>query len=252
MSMNEPIVDAEALEAMVEPAVVESLEALLAPLSKEVEVLLFVAPGCAACPHQVRTVAALTLANPNIGVEIVDVTQEPEFAAQYEVRAVPTTVVDDELIVVGVKPPHQMAELLLAREGPEGEVALFSSWLEAGRTADAAERLLYGPDPDAAFGAFMTLWERSALQDRMGLFLVAEEVLDLNPEGMDPIVPRILAALMDENGLRKDEARLGDTADLLGRIGHPDARPVLEALSRDSNPEVAEAAADALEELAEA
>ncbi len=251
MSMDEPIVDAEALEAMVDPAVVEALEAFLAPLSKEVEVLLFVAPGCSACPHQVRTVAALTLANPKIGVEIVDVTLEPEFAAQYEVGAVPTTVVDDELIVVGVKPPHQMAELLLAREGPEGELALFSNWLEAGHTAEAAERLLYGPDPDAAFEAYLRLWAGSALQDRMGLFLVAEQVLDLDPEGMDALVPLLLEAVRSEGGLAQDESRLGDTADLLGRIGHPDARPLLEALSRASNPEVAEAAADALEELAE-
>lgn len=249
--MSEPVLDFEALEAMVDPALVESLEEFMAPLDREVDILLFVAPGCSACPHQVRTVAALTLANPNIAVEIVNVAEEPEFAAQYEVRAVPTTVIDDELIVVGVKHPQHMAELLLAREGPEGETALFANWLEAGRTADAADRLLYGPDAEATYHAFMNLWSRSTLQDRMGLTLMVEEALDVDEAGLDPLVPYLVAALQLEGPLTADDARRGDTAALLGNIGHPDARPVLEALSNDPNPEVAEAAREALEDLVE-
>ena len=79
--------------------------------------------------------------------------------------------------------------------------------------------------------------------------LVAEEVLDQNPEGLDGLVLHLIAGLQGEGPLAEDPARKGDTADLLGRIGHADARPVLEALARDPNPEVAEAAADALEGL---
>lgn len=242
--------DTADLEAMVDPSVVRALEGILAPLEKEVEILLFVAPGCSACPHQVRTVAALTLANPNISVEIVDATREPEFAAQYDVRSVPTTVVDDELILVGVKHPQAMAEILLAREGPGGEMALLASWVESGRVEDAGERLLYGPDPEAARQAFVDLWSRSTLQDRMGMTLVAEHALDLEPEGLDGTVPLLIKGLEGEGPLSQDPARKGDTAALLGLIGHPDARPVLEALSRDPNEDVAEAAADALAELA--
>ena len=250
MSDHEHDLELDDLEALVPPAVVEALEEVLAPLEKEVEILLFVAPGCSACPHQVRTVAALTLANPNISVEIVDATQEPEFAAQYDVRSVPTTVVDDELILVGVKHPQAMAEILLAREGPDGERALLASLLESGRVEDAAERLLYGPDPETTRNVFMDLWSRSTLQDRMGMTLVAEHALDLEREGLDGLVPLLVAGLEGEGPLSQDPARKGDTAALLGLIGHPDARPVLEALSRDANEEVAEAAADALKELA--
>ena len=250
MSDHEHELDLDELQALVDPSVVEMLEEVLAPLEKETEILLFVAPGCSACPHQVRTVAALTLANPNISVEIVDATQEPEFAAQYDVRAVPTTVVDDELVLVGVKHPRAMAEILLSRGGPEGELTLVASLLESGRVEDAAERLLYGPDPEASRQAFVDLWSKSTLQDRMGMTLVAEHALDLEREGLDGLVPLLVTGLEGEGPLAQDDARRGDTAALLGLIGHPDARPVLEALSRDANEEVAEAAADALEDLA--
>jgi HEAT repeat protein len=64
------------------------------------------------------------------------------------------------------------------------------------------------------------------------------------------VVPLFIAALEGEGPLSQDPSRRGDTAAILGIIGHPDARPILEALSRDPNEEVAEAAADALEDLA--
>jgi HEAT repeat protein len=46
------------------------------------------------------------------------------------------------------------------------------------------------------------------------------------------------------------DARIrGDVADLLGKIGDPAAIPHLEPLISDPDPDVAEAAVDALEEL---
>lgn len=247
--MTEYELDFEALEAMADTNMVQALEEPLANLKKEVDILLFISQGCAACPHQVKTLATLTLASPLIAAEIVDITQEPELARQYQISSVPTTIVDDELVVVGVKHPIQMAEILLAREGPEGERALLVSLLESGRMEEAADRILYGPDPGATLQAFLQLWVQSTLQDRMALTLLAETVLDQNPEGMDGLLPPLLTGLQTEGPLTDDPSRKGDSADLLGRIGHPDARPVLEMLAGDENPEVAEAAADALEEL---
>jgi HEAT repeat protein len=87
------------------------------------------------------------------------------------------------------------------------------------------------------------------MEQRVNLFLVAEEALAADEECMDGLVPVLKAGLEREGPLAEDPSRRGDTADLLGRIGHPDARPVLEALATDPNPEVAEAAQDALEEL---
>ena len=83
----------------------------------------------------------------------------------------------------------------------------------------------------------------------MGLFLVAEEALKWNPDGLGDLAAHLIRGLEGEGDLSNDPSRRGDTADLLGQIGHPDARPVLEALTRDENEEVAEAAREALSEL---
>lgn len=249
--MTEYELDLEALEALADPNLVQALEEPLGKLKKEVDITLFISPGCAACPHQVKTLATLILASPLIAAEIVDISQEPDLARQYQITAVPTTVVDDELVIVGVKHPVQMAEILLAREGPDGEVALLTSLLESGRMEEAADRILYGPAPVATLQAYLELWAKSTLQDRMGLTLLAESVLEQNPEGLDPLLPALMTGLQTAGPLTEDPSRKGDTADLLGRIGHPDARPVLLMLTEDENPEVAEAATDALEELEE-
>ena len=242
---DDPNLDLEALEGLTNPADVKAVTPTLEKLTKDTELLLFIGAGCPACPHQVRSVATLALASPRISVEIVDAGREPELAAQYEVRAVPTTVVDDELIMVGVIPAGDLAWRILERQGPEAEKVVFAALVESERFADAAERLSDG----RATKAFMELWSRSTLQSRMGLFLVAEEALEWNPDALDDLVSPLIEGLEGDGPLTQDPTRRGDTADLLGQIGHPDARTVLEVLSRDPNEEVAEVAADALDRL---
>lgn len=243
--MEEPILDFEALEAMTNSEEVRALEAPLKNLQKDTDILLFIAAGCPACPHQIRSVATLTLASERIAVEVIDVNQEPQFAAQYGIRSVPTTVVDDELIMVGVIPAPELALRILAQQGPDGDRVIFASLVESGRFADAAAHLWDG----SAVEAYGQLWAESTMERRMNLLLVAEEALAADPECMDGLVPILISGLGGEGPLASDDSRRGDTADLLGRIGHPEARPALEALARDPNSEVAEAAEEALDEL---
>lgn len=245
--MNEPTLDPEALEALTDPDEVRAVEGTLKRLEQDTDLMVFVAPGCPVCPHQVRSVATLAMASPRIGVEIVDISQERELATQYEIRNVPTTIVDDELVIVGMVPATELAWRLLERQGPEAEKMVFASLVQSGRHADAAERLADG----RATEAFLELWERSTMEARVSLMLVAEDALLYDPDGLDPLVPSLIAALEGEGPLVGDDARRGDTADLLGRIGHPDARPALERLLRDANEEVAWAAEEALEALDE-
>jgi hypothetical protein len=243
--MDEQQLDMQALEEMTNPAEVAAVGTTLERLTKDAEILLFIGQGCPACPHQVRSVATLALASPKVSVEIVDARQEPDLAADYGIASVPTTIVNDELIMVGVIPATDIALRLLEREGPEAEKVVFTALVESGRITDAAERVSDG----RATKAFFELWSRSTMESRMGLFLVAEEALQWNPDGLEDLVPLLIEGLTGDGPLAQDPSRQGDTADLLGQIGHPDARPVLEELAKDDNEEVAEAAADALEEL---
>ena len=63
-------------------------------------------------------------------------------------------------------------------------------------------------------------------------------------DGLDDLVASLVALLDHE-----DQALRGDTADLLGRIGHPAAKAPLMNLLDDQNQEIVEAAQDALDEL---
>lgn len=242
--MSDLPLDAEGLEALTDLEDVWAVAPTLDDLEQDTDILLFIAPGCPVCPHQVKAVATVALANPRIAVEIVDATQDPELAQRYDIQSVPTTIIDDELVLVGVTPAPKLAARLVERQ-ESGEKVLLESLLESGRHSDAGERLASG----RATEAFVELWERSTLESRMGLMLAAEEALERNPEGLHDLVPQLVAGLEGDGPLTGDEARKGDTADLLGRIGHPAARPALERLAVDANEQVAEAARAALDEI---
>ncbi len=244
--MRDLPLDAEGLKALTDLEDVWAVAPILEPLTDDVEILLFIAPGCQVCPHQIRAAATVALANPLVHLEIVDATQDPALARRYDIGSVPTTIIDGDVVLVGLTPAPELARTLVERQGPDAETVVLASLLEAGRHADAGQRLADGSATDA----FIELWERSSMEGRMGLMLAVEAALDLDPDGLAPLVPRLVAGLDGHGPLSDDEARRGDTADLLGRIGHPDARPALERLSHDNNEQVAEAARAALDELA--
>jgi hypothetical protein len=234
----------EVLSALAGVAAGDRLEFRLGQLEEAAEVLVFVAPGCPNCPHGVRAAATLAVASPLVTVSVVDATQFAAQASQFQVKSVPTAVVDGELTLVGVDSIKQLPGRLLERQagGPGAELAVFTSLVESGRLADAALRLANG----SAIEAFAELWSRSSLESRIGLTLTAQHALDEDPTALDGLVPHLLPNLEHE-----DPARRSDTADLLGSIGHQDARAALKTLCQDEHPDVAEAAQDALDALDE-
>ncbi len=215
-----------------------SLAKELAALERDADLVVFVAPGCPNCPHGVRAAIALATAHPRITVTVVDATHFTQLASRFHVRSVPTTVVDAELTLVGVRTPLELAHLILEKQGPRIEMVVFASLIESGRIEDASERLVDG----RAIRAFGDLWMRSTLEGRIALTLAAQQALERDRSALDDLVSQLLSNLHDD-----DPARRGDTADLLGEIGHPDAKPALEELCHDDDPDVAEAAADAME-----
>jgi HEAT repeat protein len=133
-----------------------------------------------------------------------------------------------------------MAEKITGVEGQTTEDQVLASLVDAGRIDAAAAMLAEG----AGHAGFLDLWRKSTLESRMGLVLGAESALETEPHSLDSIVPNLLQVLGTD-----DAARRGDTADLLGMIGHPSARNGLEALLEDPNDDVAEIAAESLEAL---
>lgn len=243
--MDESTQDIEALEGLADPEAARALAGTLEALAKDTEILLFMGPGCAVCPHQLRSAATVALASPRVVLDVVYASEEPELAARYEVQSVPTTVVDDELIMVGVVPPAELAMRLVERQSPDDARRVFIALVQAGRQGDAAERLADG----RGTAGFLELWGRSTPEQRVWLLKLAEESLLYDPWGLEPLLPGLTEWLEGDGPPADDAAWRADTAELLGVTAAAGARPVLERLADDASPEVAGAAGRALAAL---
>jgi alkyl hydroperoxide reductase subunit AhpF len=218
----------------------ESWAARIFALQRPAELLVFVGASCPHCPGAARSANRIALATPLVTVSIVDVQAHEELARRFNVRAVPLTVLDGDLAVTGVVPPADLVDKILSREEDSHGKEVLLSLVENGRFDEAADQMQTGPGA----AHFVSIWESSATSLRIGLLIAVEQVLEANRAALDGIVADLLPILRDE-----DPTLRGDTADLLGRIGRRAATDALAALLEDPNPDVAEIAAEALEEI---
>ena len=222
------------------PQTTAGLSASLSQLSKPVDLVVFMAAACPHCPEAVRAAVRVTLESPLVHTTVVDVQHFEGWAKRLGILSVPTTILDDALTITAVVPPQTLVERCLSRDGPDYELEVLRSLISAQRIDDAASRMLTAPGAEA----FAAAWAKSTMSMRMGLMMAAEEAIDQDAEALHGVVGTLLSTLDSE-----DVALKGDTADLLGQVGHPDAIAPLEALLGHSDPDVAGAAEDALEEI---
>ncbi len=232
----------EALVGMVDrgAGAAEPWQDELAKVVVPAELLVFVSPACPHCSQAVQVANRIALANGQVSSSVIDVQRFETLAKRFSVSSVPLTILDGGLSLTGVVAADQLIEHLLARGSADAESQAFESYIEGGRI-DAATATLREGD-----GAkhLVTAWRKSTTSSRMGLMLAAEEALEEEPAALDGIVDDLIPILEVE-----DAALQGDTADLLGRIGHGASSTPIEALLEHPNADVAEIAADALEEI---
>jgi alkyl hydroperoxide reductase subunit AhpF len=205
-----------------------------------IEVWTFVAGACPHCPDAVRSVLTVALANPLIRVSVIDSLYFGEISEKYKIKSTPTIIVNDGLTFVGGIKTNQFAEKLITLNDDGSMPEALRSMIQAGRAEDAAAMLCDRQRADAIVPIYLS----NEFSQRMGALLVMEEALDRNPRILDPILDKLVDMLKsDDVGLR------GDTASILGRMGLKDAVPALRKAAEDDNPDVKEAALEALEEL---
>ena len=212
----------------------------LGDLRSPAEVTVLIAAACPHCPGAVRAALRLAMASRLVTVNVIDAQRFPEIAERFGAQSVPQTVFDGGLAVTGVRPAGELAGYLRDRGTEEHGARLFLSLVEQKRLADAAAAVAVEGGP----AHFAAAWRRSTTGARIGLMLVAEHVLEHAGSALDHAVDGLLPALA-----ATDAALRGDTADLLGQIGHPSAVPALERLCDDPSADVAEIAADALDDI---
>ncbi|MCP4604620.1 MAG: hypothetical protein GY847_29545 [Proteobacteria bacterium] len=209
-------------------------------LERPAELLVFVASQCPHCPQAAREAVKIALASPKVTTSIIDAQHFPKLAERFQARSVPLTVLDKGFSWTGVVPASELAEQILSRDSVDHQAAAFNSLIEHNRLDEAVQQICAG----SGSSHFLAAWKKSITSSRIPLMLVAEEVLEQETGALDGIVPNLVEVLQSE-----DAALRGDTADLLGRIGHQTAVPGLETLLDDPNPDVAEIAAEAIEEI---
>ena len=201
---------------------------------------LMMAPTCPNCPTMVRLCGRLAAALPQIQLQVIDVQYFTELARSC--RSVPTLIVDGALTVVGEVGFDELLRLLQQRDEPDHLVRALSSMIEARRLGEMGPHLL----SDEGHAALTTIMRDGTMQQKMGLMLAVEAMLELQPHALDGAVLHLLPLLESEVATLR-----GDAADLLGRIGAPGERDALTRLLADENPDVREAAEEALDQLRE-
>jgi hypothetical protein len=211
-------------------------------LTTPVQVLVFMAPGCPHCPHVVRSAVSAGASRNAIDVIVVDAMQFPDLAEQFKVKSTPTTIIDGGLTIVGQLSAAQLVDHIVNSTETGSLTAVLDSMIQSGRAEDAASLICRDNRPEA----ILPLYIAREFSLRMGALVAMEAALDEDPHSLDAIIPDLTNLLTaEEAGLR------GDTAALLGKIGNPAAIPALRKALDDPDPDVREAAEEALQEIEE-
>lgn len=210
-------------------------------LKSPVDLLILVAPVCPHCPQAVRLGLSLAVRQPLIRLTVVDALQFGDIASQYKVKSTPTTIVNNGLTLIGTITEQDLVKGIIESAAGSSLTAVIDSMIKSGRAEDAGKLIC---ERDAS-RAVLPIYLSKEFSTRMGALVAIEEALSVNPRILDPIVEDLVALLSQE-----DVALRGDTAELLGKIGNPSAEPALRKAAADSDPDVREAAEEALELLA--
>lgn len=206
------------------------------------EMFLFVSTHCPNCPHAVRTVHSLARRLPYLSVHLFEAMQHTELAEKHNIQSVPTLLIDQELRYVGTLDEEKLFSLLQEEDSLSLLHEQMRQKILEGSAVEAAEWIAGGGSPSFLAPDL----GRSTFQERIALLLTLEEALERDPRCLDGMVDPLLPYL--ETG---DASVRGDIADLLGKIGDRRALPALKKLCRDPDPNVAEAATEAVESIEE-
>ena len=87
----------------------ESVKALR-KVKEDLRVKVFVAPMCPYSPGPARAAFQMSIANPRVKPEVIQADEFPALAQRYDVKAVPLTVIEERIAVVGAVPEKELVE----------------------------------------------------------------------------------------------------------------------------------------------
>jgi glutaredoxin len=226
-------------EVSLTPRSLSALETFITPTRFEV----LMSPACPHCPIVVGLVNQLALASTYLEATIIDVTLFADYGQKYGIRAVPTVVIDEQDQLVGTISEDLLMDRLANSDPSSFHPDSFKKIIKEGDAARLAGMMV--ADGDLYSGSLELLADPD-WSVRMGMMVVLEGVAERSPDLVQRAYPYILDLLEHE-----DDNQRGDTAYLLGLIGDASVMDRLEMLLQDENPDVAEVALEAVQQIKE-
>ncbi len=100
------------LVAAGKPELSEETLQILAEMTEPVHMQVFVTPTCPYCPPAVVLAHHMAVASPMIRADMVEATEFPHLATEYQVMGVPRTVINETVHVEGAAPEPMVLEKL--------------------------------------------------------------------------------------------------------------------------------------------
>jgi glutaredoxin-like protein len=88
----------------------EEVVGRVAAIADEVRIRVFVTPGCPHCPAMARAAYQLAISSDKIVADVIEVEEFPGLARQLELRGVPTTIINEEEVLMGNVGPRRLLE----------------------------------------------------------------------------------------------------------------------------------------------
>ena len=109
VSLIEAIQAASAGKADLQPETLAALEGL----KGEVNIKVFVTPGCPYCPSAVMLAHKFAIASPRVTAEMIEVEEFRDLGAKYEVQGVPKIVINGKTGLVGAQPESMLLKAVI-------------------------------------------------------------------------------------------------------------------------------------------
>ena len=206
-------------------------------------VTLMIATGCQHCPMVLQALSELIKAGTIGSLEVINIQQNPERAQQYNVRSVPWVKIGD-FELVGLRSQGELKQWVERVNDPGIMGQYFEELMTTGEINKVQELVQNTP---AYFAALLELMagEETSLSARIGVGALMEEF-----SGSD-LLKNNIDALGEYT--RSDTARVrNDACHYLGLSKDARAEQYIRPLLEDSDEEVREVAAEALEEINDA
>jgi len=207
------------------------------PTAPDAEILINT--GCAHCPAVLAGLSELVKQGQLGQLNVINVAQHPEAAAQRSARSVPWTRIGP-FVLEGKYTPGELREWTERASSGEGMGEYFGELLENQKLQDALQLVRNDPSQLSILVDLVGDLE-TPMGVRIGVSAMFEELAE---EGqLAPALPQ-LAELT-----RASEPQVrADAAHYLGLINTPEARDLLQPLLKDADSEVREIASESLAE----